>query len=288
LSALHFIGIEWIVPILVFEALLKIYNIVYTVCIFRLRARRSQQQSKDAQQCCKCTFVSAGLFCVFGMELTRLGAQAMDPYYYFEIVPNRIAYVLNYISYAMMIAALCFISLSFNKAVYSQSPEDETIKKRNWPRVVIIILAIVGIVANLSRQIVILVVRDRVGDRYEHILDLAFNGLNLVVLLTSLVLMTVEARFLQLYLRNFYKTFRRRSSQADNIARIDDINAVINRYFYAAMVIGFITLVIFLLYSVCLGNMGAWIYFLTWLGISGGNWRSILGAGMQHSCAMLR
>merc|ERR1712159_519841 len=165
----------------------------------------------------------------------------------------------------MMIAVLCCISLSFNKAVYSQSSEDETIKKRNWPRVVIIILTIVGITANLSRQIVILVVRDRVGDHYEHILDLAFNGVNLVVLLALLVLMTVEARFLQLYLRNFSKTFSRRNSQADNIARIDDINAVINRYFYAAMGIGFTTLLIFLLYSVCLGNMGAWIYFFTWV-----------------------
>merc|ERR1712224_996528 len=125
--------------------------------------------------------------------------------------------------------------------------------------------AIVGIAANLSRQIVILVVRDHVGDSHEHILDAAFNAVNLVVLLASLVLMTVEARFLQLHLRNFSKTFNRRNSQADNIARVDDFNAVINRYFYAAMVIGFITLVIFLLYSVCLGNMGAWIYFFTWV-----------------------
>merc|ERR1712224_887816 len=135
---------------------------------------------------------------------------------------GRIAYVLNYISYALMIAALCFIFLSFNTAVHSQSSEDETIKNRNWPRVVIIVLAIVGIAANLSRQIVILVVRDHVGDSHEHILDAAFNAMNLVVLLASLVLMTVEARFLQLHLRNFSKTFDRRNSQADNIARVGE------------------------------------------------------------------
>lgn len=194
-------------------------------------------------------------------------AQAMDPYYYYDVVPNGIAYVLNYISYALMIAALCFVFLTFNKAVYSQSSEDEkdeTIQKRNWPKVVIIILAIVGITANLSRQIVTHVFRDHVGDRYEHILDSAFNGMNLVVLLFSLVLMTVEARYLQLHLRNFTKTFQRRNSQADNVFKIDEINSVINRYFYLAMGLGFVALVIFLLYSVCLGNMGPWIYFLSW------------------------
>ena len=75
--------------------------------------------------------------------MARLVAQAMDPYYFVDVMPNgfdvpkmrifkanlisvvcrrvscRIAYVLNYISYALMIAALCFVFLSFNMAVYS-------------------------------------------------------------------------------------------------------------------------------------------------------------------------
>lgn len=194
-------------------------------------------------------------------------AQTIDPYYHFEVVPNSVAYVLNYTSYALMIAALCFVFLSFNAVVNSQLSEDETgekIQKRNWPRVVIIILAIIGITANISRQFVTDAFRIHVGDRYEHILDSAFNGMNLFVLLALLTLMTVEACYLQHHLGKFTKTFQRRNSQTDNVIKIGAMNSVIARFFYLAMGLGFITLVIFLLYSVCLGNMGARIYFGTW------------------------
>lgn len=253
-SAFEIVGLGWLVPILTTESFLQLYNISYTIWIIVTKVRAQSHRS--------CTFVLLGAFCILGMELTRL-LRLIDPYHIYEDTPDSAIYVLGYFSNALLMLALCFVFLSVNKAVHTQSATYK-VAARNWPKCVIISMTAVGVVVNLGRHVVILVVRASGGDRYEGSLDLAFNGVNLVVLVSSFVLMSIEARMLHLRLVDFSKTFTDRRSQAGAISKLSDLVTMLKRYFYPTMACGFFVLVIFLVYNLCLGDLGPIPYIASW------------------------
>jgi len=250
-------GLGWPVTILVIQAILKLYNVVYAVWIMRLKG-----YNKSARCQFKFNLVVYGALCVAIMEMLRL-LSFSDPNYYIDAVPDRFTSTITELSNALVMVCLCVLYVSFNRTVQSQCASGKK-PSRNWAKNTVIGLAAVGAGATIIKDYVVLIVNLAAGNSYESLVYLVFNAISVVSMASLFIFLTVEVRTFYNTLTMFSETFNDRASQAQTIHRIDELQSLINRYFYPAIACGFLTLLIVLLYSFCTADLSAASYILSW------------------------